>query len=101
MSNDLTGEYPLPKTGEAKLQADVTVAAKKKLIDYIPEAFRGVVAKALENVLAAGIIALIGLLASQGIRVEIQKNTEAIAEQNELKKLELEAWGIRRVRQDN
>ena len=94
MSNDSTGEYPIQ-------QPKPEQPAKKRWVDYVPEVVRPVVVKALENVLAAGIIFVIGWLATQGIRVEIKKNTEAVVEQNELKKLELEAWGIKRVRQDN
>lgn len=95
MSNDLTSEFPIQKTVEAKLQTEVTTEAKKNLI----EAIRPIMSNALGQVLGVAILGLIGWLASQGIRVEIQKNTEAVQESNALKQLELEAWGIRRVKQ--
>lgn len=98
---EATGEWPIPKVGEEKLRTEVTQSAKKRLVDYIPEGIRPVMSNALGQVIGSLILALIVWLASQGIIVDLNKNTEAAKQQteaiqkaNRLHQIELEAWGV-------
>lgn len=72
-----------------------------KMLMKLPESIRGIVKGAIQQLAAAGLIALTVLLTGLGFLSEVEKQTDAIEKQsklieysNKLHEAELEIWGV-------